>query len=362
MALDSFDDELQRAALEPELWPDLLQRVSHEAGAFGAILISEAHRIPVPPISPALGSLMGRYYGEAWNTRDIRFGGIDVALRTGAVTDGDVLSPDALRRSPYYQELLRPEGCCWFCGIHFDVAGSPWFLTLQRTIGQGHFTPDEVARLKRLSRPLHAAANLSHALSFAQVSGMVDAFEHLAKPALILDERGLLLRCNPGGRRVLDALAEIRHREIRFRDGDNQRAFEAALVQAGAQSQWSGTRRDRTVLRTGAGRMFDIEAVVLGDWARYSFTQASFLVFLDELPAAAPGPDASLRSRYGLTPTEIRVATALAEGLPVRSIAERHGVTYETARSQIKSVLSKTGTSRQTELVALMAKLGFVSG
>ena len=354
MAFDAFDDELQRAALEPGLWPDLLQRVSHHAGAFGAILISEAHRIPVPPISPALGSLMGRYYGEGWNTRDIRFGGIDTALRTGAVTDQDILSPDALRRSPYYQELLRPEGCCWFCGIHFDVAGSPWFLTLQRTIGQGHFTPDEVAQLKRLSRPLHAAANLSHALSFAQVSGMVDAFEHLAKPALVLDERGLLLRCNPGGQRVLDALADLRHREIKFRDGDNQRAFDSALAQAGAQAQWSGRPRDRTVLN-GAGRAIAVEATALGDWARYSFTQASFLVFLDEAPAA-PGPDASLRSRYGLTPTEIRVATALAEGLSVRAIADRHRVTYETARSQIKAVLSKTGTGRQAELVRLVLR------
>ncbi len=360
MAIASFDDELQRAALEPGLWPDLLQRVSHHAGAFGAILISEAHRIPVPPISPALEPLMGRYYGEGWNRRDIRFKGVDIALRSGSVTDQQIFTDEEMRRAPYYQDLLRPEGCWWFCAVTFGVAGSPWFLTLQRTIGQGAFTPDEVTQLKRLSRPLHTAANLSHALAYAQVSGMVDAFEHLAKPALILDERGLLLRCNPGGQRVLDALADLRHREIMFRDGGNQRNFDSALVQAGVQAQWSGRRRDRTTLVDGTGRVFDVEAMALGDWARYSFTQASFLVFLDEVPAA-PGPDASLRSRYGLTPTEIRVATALAEGLSVRAIADRHGVTYETARSQIKSVLSKTGTSRQAELVALVAKLGFIS-
>lgn len=361
MALESFDDELQRAALEPGLWPDLLQRVSHQAGAFGAILISEAHRIPVPPISPALEPLMGRYYGEGWNRRDIRFKGVDIALRNGSVTDQQVFTDEEMRRAPYYQDLLRPEGCWWFSAITFGVAGSPWFLTLQRTIRQGAFTPDEVAQLRRLSRPLHAAANLSHALAFAQVSGMVDAFDHLDKPALVLDERGLLVRCNDRAQRVLDALADLRHREIRFRDGGNQRTFESALVQAGAQAQWSGRRRDRTALVDGAGRVYDVEAVALGDWARYSFTQARFLVFLDAAPAAAPGPETSLRSRYGLTRAEIRVAAALAEGLSVRAIADRHGVTYETARSQIKSVLSKTGTSRQAELVALLAKLGLVS-
>ena len=354
MALDSFDDDLQRAALEPGLWPDLLHRISHHAGALGAILISEAHRIPVPPISRDLTPLMERYYGEGWNTRDLRFRGVDVALRTGSVTDQQVLSPEEMARSPYYQELLRPESCCWFCGVHFDVAGSAWFLTLQRTIDQGPFTPEEVAELKTLSRPLQTAANLSHALSFAQVSGMANAFEHLGKPALILDERGLLLRCNPGAERVLAGLADIRHREIRFRNAANQQTFDAALVQAGSRSQWSGRPRERTLLKDAAGPGIAVEATALGDWARYSFTQASHLVFFDESRPEPPRPEAALREHYGLTPAEIRVATALAEGLSVRAIADRHGITYETARTQIKSVLSKTETRRQTELVSLL--------
>ena len=215
--------------------------------------------------------------------------------------------------------------------------------------------------MKRLSRPLHAAANLSHALSFAQVSGMVDAFEHLAKPALILDERGLLLRCNPGGQRVLDALADLRHREIKFRDGDNQRAFDSALVQAGTQVavERATVATGRCSTAPGAPSRSRPRHWATGP-ATPSHRPASSSSSTRLRPRARTR-DASLRSRYGLTPTEIRVATALAEGLSVRAIADRHGVTYETARSQIKAVLSKTGTSRQAELVALMAKLGLVS-
>lgn len=358
MSFDAFDDDIQRAALEPDRWPELLHGIGRQAKSLGAILISEAHRIPVPPISRDLEPLMSRYYGEGWNTRDIRFRGIETALRTGAVTDEHVLSRDEMARSPYYQELLRPEGCCWFCGIHFEVAGSAWFLTLQRTVGQGPFEPGEVARLKTLRRPLQTAASLSHALSFARVAGMADAFEHIAKPALILDERGLLMRCNERAEAMLDALADLRHREIRFKDGANQRAFDAALARAKPRG---GPAPGAAVLRDAAGRGIAVDAIALGDWGRYSFTQASVLVFLDRVGDDTRRPEAALRARYGLTAAELRVATELAAGFSVRAIADRHRISYETARTQLKAVLSKTGTRRQSELVSLVL-LGTGSG
>ncbi len=354
MGFDTFGEDIQRAALDPDHWPDLLHRISREAGALGAILISEAHRIPVPPISRDLVPLMGRYYGEGWNARDVRFRGIDLALRNGAVTDHEILSAEEMRGSPYYQELLRPEGCKWFCSLSFGVAGRPWFLTIQRTIRQGAFEPDEVARLITLRDALGAAGNLSHALSFAQVSGMADAFDHLAKPALILDERGMLIRCNAAAQRVLDTLATLRHREIRFHDGANQRNFDSALAQAGLSAPLGGRPRTPSVLKDAAGRTLGIGATALGDWARYSFTQANYLVFLGEARDDS-APAARWGARYRLTPAEIRVARSLTAGLSVREIADLHGIAYETARTQLKSILSKTGARRQTELVTLLS-------
>jgi len=59
-----------------------------------------------------------------------------------------------------------------------------------------------------------------------------------------------------------------------------------------------------------------------------------------------------LCSRFGLTATEARVALGIAHGETIVSIAERHKVTVATARSQLKSVFSKSGAHRQAELVA----------
>ena len=58
-----------------------------------------------------------------------------------------------------------------------------------------------------------------------------------------------------------------------------------------------------------------------------------------------------LKIRLGLSPAEARLVALLFAGGGLRSSAEALGVTYETARTCLKSVFQKTGTHRQAELV-----------
>lgn len=61
-----------------------------------------------------------------------------------------------------------------------------------------------------------------------------------------------------------------------------------------------------------------------------------------------------LAQRYGLTPTEARVAAAIAEGETLASFSATRGCTEQTARTHLKRVLSKTGCARQVDLVRLV--------
>lgn len=67
---------------------------------------------------------------------------------------------------------------------------------------------------------------------------------------------------------------------------------------------------------------------------------------------------AHLQGTYGLTPAEIRMAEALANNQTLEHFAERSGISRATARSHLARVFSKTGTSRQAELVRLLVLLG----
>jgi DNA-binding CsgD family transcriptional regulator len=64
--------------------------------------------------------------------------------------------------------------------------------------------------------------------------------------------------------------------------------------------------------------------------------------------------EASLRSRFCLTPAEAQIALGIADGETLAAIAESRGVSVSTARGQLKSVFAKTGTHRQAELIRLL--------
>jgi DNA-binding CsgD family transcriptional regulator len=75
--------------------------------------------------------------------------------------------------------------------------------------------------------------------------------------------------------------------------------------------------------------------------------------------AAAPVPPAQLlEALFDLTPAEARVARAIGEAQPPEDVAGALGVSVETVRKQLRAVFAKTGTSRQAELVRLLAGLG----
>lgn len=59
-----------------------------------------------------------------------------------------------------------------------------------------------------------------------------------------------------------------------------------------------------------------------------------------------------LMSIYGLTRAEARLTSGLVAGDELKALATEYGVSYNTVRSQLRSILGKLGIQRQSELVA----------
>jgi DNA-binding CsgD family transcriptional regulator len=62
-----------------------------------------------------------------------------------------------------------------------------------------------------------------------------------------------------------------------------------------------------------------------------------------------------IQSLFDLTPAEARVARGIAVGKTVNELAQEAGLAAATVRNQLKSVFSKTGVSRQADLVGILA-------
>jgi DNA-binding CsgD family transcriptional regulator len=62
----------------------------------------------------------------------------------------------------------------------------------------------------------------------------------------------------------------------------------------------------------------------------------------------------ALSNMFGLTPTEARVATRMADGMTADQISRAHGTAESTVRTQVREVLHKLGAQRTVDVVRML--------
>jgi len=100
-----------------------------------------------------------------------------------------------------------------------------------------------------------------------------------------------------------------------------------------------------------------INILPLGDTALSNTGQVRLAVFINDPERLRKTPQVYLQQAYCFTRTEIQVANLLVNGCDVSEIARQRRTTLETTRWQIKSLMHKTHTSSQPELVRLLMLL-----
>ena len=86
-------------------------------------------------------------------------------------------------------------------------------------------------------------------------------------------------------------------------------------------------------------------------------TGAELLILITDPDRVPSFADEELRALYSLTPAETEVANGLLMGYSLNEIACLRHVSEGTVRNQLKTIMSKTATSRQSELVRLLMTL-----
>jgi two-component system, NarL family, nitrate/nitrite response regulator NarL len=80
------------------------------------------------------------------------------------------------------------------------------------------------------------------------------------------------------------------------------------------------------------------------------------------LPVTAPVPPRDdLTAIEPLTPREIEVLELVTEGLSNKAIAERLGISSQTVKFHVASILGKLGASNRTEAVRRAVRMGLVT-
>ena len=359
-ALTRSASRLGETAVDPTLWPSLLQEISDGVGAFGAMLLQAGTPTADVPWSPSIARMREDYYAELWNTRDLRAVRSVAAIRRGltVLTDEDLVTREEFGRDPYYTSFLASHGLASFAAVVFrlspsDVCG----LVIQRTPSQGEFVEREKQALALLAPRLNATASLTRMLAESALNTSLDVLERLSRPALALGRTGTVIGVNPAAAALFDDDFRIRAGVLVVRDekaaGEIQRACEQAQTTFGSRN----TTPELIVVRR-KGRLPLILRPLVLDGPAGSFVLGARLLLTVTAPESTSLPSAELlRSVFRMTGSEARLAIHLAAGLSLQQAADVSGITTETARSQLKAVFSKTETNRQAELVALLGRL-----
>lgn len=332
---------------------EVAQRVT---GSAGALLFNIKGHLPNIPRSSSMESSFEVYVRDGWIHRDERYRLAPFLETNGVSSEFDLMTPDEIAKHPYYQEFLAPLGLRWCALVKIAAGGDFWSLSLQRTIEQGPFLPEEIQQLGELSKNLGSVAAVARALGFARAEGALDAFGASGTAAVMLDQRGEVLGVNSAAEPLMGKDLQVIGRRIVSKDRNATEALDRALQALLRRAASSATMPPVPLPRTKGRPLFAYALRLSGvTWNALAPCQA-IVIMVDPDQSTRP-PEVAFQACFGLTLAEARLARELSSGEELAIAADRLGVCYETARNRLKAIFAKTETHRQAELVALFSRL-----
>jgi DNA-binding CsgD family transcriptional regulator len=342
------------------MWPLLMADVCSASGATGACLLQSDVRTPDVPMTASAQEFFKSYFDNRLHENDILAArGVPLLLAgRQVVTDQDLFTSESeMLRDPLYAHL-GSYGLRWFAAVGFFAGSALWGFSMQRTVGEGAFDEDEKTALANLSQRLTETATLSTAVGRVVLSNVTNALGFIKRAAIALDQFGSVLSVNPLAETILagDDINMLDQRLV-MRDERAQSIFNNFLDRLRMPTDLEALGVAPIVIRRESRLPIVIRVLPVDGAARSPFLGARAILILSGADEGEAEQLAMLREAFRLTPSEARIALRLAEGKALEEAAQEMGIAQETTRSHLKSIFRKTGTHRQGELVALVARL-----
>lgn len=353
MQTDPFIDDIYEAAVVPEKWQAILDRLAVMADAEGTLLFAACPGEPRWLASEAIQDAMKAWIASKWYLENPRGQRLVPREDPRFLTDLDAMTAEEINASDFYTELLRPHGLGWCVGTSIrSPAGDTLVFSIEKAHEKGPVPRAVAEQLDSLRPHLARASLLSGRLGLDRAKSTVATLEAIGLPAAALAPDG----------RVVSANARFVASEPRIRIGaDNLIRLasvpaQALLMDAISNAGIASGRIGKSIpVRAAEGEAFVAHVVPLRGGALDVFTGALSIVFTTSMtPSASPAPSL-LQALFDLTPAEARTAGQITEGKSIEQISFESGISQNTIRTHLKSVFQKTGVERQAELVSLLS-------
>ncbi|HEY2049373.1 MAG TPA: helix-turn-helix transcriptional regulator [Caulobacteraceae bacterium] len=337
----------------PEGIAAALQNIAEAANAEGATLTFSYGAIQIAAITSVGLQEHVAPYLDPDRPFDPRPSRVNPTTAESFRLDQDDFSPEEIARDPFYQEFLRPRGFGWHaCAL---LAGAPGAetvnLTLRRDLHQGMFQPADLAAISTQLPLIRATSAITQMMGGLTSSATAERDARRAMFGFDRNWRAFVVRSPAGA----DDILRVRAGRLVASDSRQQARVGFAVERARAQSTPT-----TAMLADPEGAPWILSVVPAAAMAPSWMTPfASWAVLA---PCAPPREVDFARAQHiagllGLSAAEARVAALIGNARSVTATAQALSTTPGTVRNQLKAIFAKTGVTRQSELVALIARV-----
>lgn len=355
--------KLYDAAMNPSRWEEFLGDVAEKTEGDSAAILIHNFETPLHDVYR-----QSNISSRALNSYHLYYSAKDLWTQRGNQISGDTwigpseaLCPTRdLNRSEFFNDFLLPNGIGHALFAFIDRSQQAIMnLSVYRSTRGGAFGPENLELLSLLQPHLKRAMNLHG--RFAELEGRVQslsiAIEHVAHSIIFLDSSCQLIFANECALRILKRGDGIRLTGNRLRAGtQSESALMEKLVReaaATANRRGTGTGGSASISRKSLPPLqlviMPVPLLEIGLPQR-----AAVVLFVVEPEEQSISCGELLKTAFGLTSAEVRVALMIAQGISIAEIAQELAVSRNTLKSQIASIYSKTGVTRQSQLARIV--------
>ena len=273
----------------------------------------------------------------------------------------EVLPDSAVADTDYYHDFMKPLGLA-ACGpmghtIALEEGRPSAVIALFKREGERPWRPRDCALGDLLVPHLARAFELRQRAH--QTSALAEALDRLPTGVMLLDARGHVVLRNRTADRILELedglmLHEGMPRAVRAADNAVLHQMIRQVVEAHAAGRPS-EGNVMALTRPSGRRAFPLMiSALLTAGPGHTLHDAIAVVYITDVEGKLLQRAEPLRKLYALTQAEVELVELLCDGWSLEEAASHRNVTMNTARSQLKQIFFKTGTSRQSELVRLV--------
>lgn len=355
-------ETLYQAALEPEKWIAFLDQ-------FGPIInaIGGHYYIWDQSVNGITFGVPSSHYTDADNQSYIEYWGAHDRMRIVSMERGGewllndrVFEKQYITNDAFHNEYLQALDLRYIAGYRTNSeTPASSAISFGREIGQQPLGDTEIQWLSRLRPHLELAGKLHREMMRLRLSAALQeqALFALDYPILLVYENGAVAFLNAAAERWLATNGVIGLKCQRL-VGTTRRMQDrlTQLIGAAYRERVSGIQ---PIARSGSGQPYQMMVIPLNPLTRIGsvFYRPISLIVVSDPQVKASLTNEHLQTLFGLTLAEARVCRRLAEGKTLEEAALEANVSINTARTQLKQALKKTGTRRQAELIAIISAM-----